>query len=68
MIIPKEKAIITGTLGGLYEIIPGFLLSLLVCIVVAKLTAAPGEDVEKMFDRAVEMVSEDDPEDLGAEA
>ena len=56
MIIDKSKAILTGDLGGLYEIIPGFIASLIVCIIVTKLTAKPEAEVEKMFDDAVAMV------------
>ncbi|MBR6020485.1 MAG: hypothetical protein IK055_09760, partial [Lachnospiraceae bacterium] len=63
MILAEEDVVIKGTLGGLYEIIPGFLLSMIVCIVVTKLTAKPGKDVEEMFDRAVAMVDEDDEEE-----
>ncbi|MCQ2483742.1 MAG: sodium/proline symporter [Clostridia bacterium] len=42
-----------GALGGLYEIIPGFIASLIVAVVVTLLTKAPSEDVEKIFDDAV---------------
>lgn len=37
----------------LYEIVPGFILSLLAIIIVSKLTGRPGEDIQNDFDRAV---------------
>ena len=37
---------------GIYEIIPGFIASLIVAVIVAKLTAAPGAEVEAMFEEA----------------
>ena len=51
---------LTGALGGLYEIIPGFAAGLLVCIVVTLATAAPGEDVVKYFDEAVEFTKNEE--------
>ncbi len=36
---------------GIYEIIPGFLAGLIVSIVVAKLTAAPSDEVTAIFDQ-----------------
>jgi sodium/proline symporter len=62
MIIDPDKAVLTGTLSGLYEIIPGFLVSLLVCVVVTLCTAKPDKEVEEMFDRAVRMTEEEDAE------
>ncbi len=38
---------------GIYEIIPGFIASLIAAIVASKLTKAPGKDVEELFDKAV---------------
>ena len=62
MIIDKANAVLTGNLGGLYEIIPGFIVSLIVCVIVTKLTAKPDAEVEKMFDDAVAMVEVDTEE------
>ena len=38
---------------GIYEIIPGFIASLIAAVVASKLTKAPGKEVEELFDRAV---------------
>jgi len=38
---------------GIYEIIPGFIASAIAAVVVSLLTAAPGKDVEELFDKAV---------------
>ncbi len=38
---------------GLYEIIPGFAIGLIAGIVVTLITKAPGKDVEKLFDDAM---------------
>ena len=59
MIIDKKNAILTGNLGGLYEIIPGFIVGLIVCIIVTKLTAKPSKDVEEIFDKGVALTKED---------
>ena len=40
---------------GIYEIIPGFLCSLIAAVVVTKLTKAPNANVEALFDRATAM-------------
>jgi len=40
---------------GIYEIIPGFLCSLVAAVVVTKLTKAPNADVEALFDQATAM-------------
>lgn len=37
---------------GIYEIIPGFVASLIAAVIVTKLTPAPGAEVEAMFDEA----------------
>ena len=60
MILTKEDAIITGNLGELYEIIPGFLVGLIVCVIVTKLTKAPEKEVEEVFDKGVELLSKED--------
>ena len=36
---------------GIYEIIPGFLLGLIVAVIVSLATKAPGEDVTAIFDK-----------------
>ncbi|MBP5490746.1 MAG: sodium/proline symporter [Lachnospiraceae bacterium] len=59
MIIDKKNAILTGNLGGLYEIIPGFIVGLIVCIIVTNLTAKPSKDVEEIFDKGVSLTKED---------
>ena len=41
-------------LGGIYEIVPGFLVGLLVAYFVARATPAPSKEVEELFDYAVE--------------
>ncbi len=38
---------------GIYEIIPGFIASLIAAVLVSKLTKAPGKEVEELFDKAV---------------
>ena len=58
LIIAKENAILPGNLKDLYEIIPGFIVSLIVCIIVTRLTAKPSAEVEELFDRAVAMTEE----------
>lgn len=50
VIAPK----LSGPLSGLYEIIPGFLCGLLVCVIVTLCTKAPGKEVQQYFDDAVE--------------
>ena len=44
-------AFLAGT--GIYEIIPGFLCSLLAAVIVTKCTKAPDAEVEALYDRAV---------------
>ena len=62
MVLAEEDVVIKGTLGGLYEIIPGFFVSLLVCIIVSKCTAKPSAEVEALFDEGVAMTRRDDEE------
>ena len=38
---------------GIYEIIPGFIASLIAAVVASKLTKAPGKEVEELFNKAV---------------
>jgi len=52
---------------GLYEIIPGFICSLIAAIVVSKLTKAPGEDVTAIFDRVASGEEFDSTEAQSAE-
>ena len=40
---------------GLYEIIPGFILSLIVAIVVSLLTKAPSKEITDTFDEVSKM-------------
>ncbi len=42
-----------NALSGLYEIVPGFIVSLIVAVVVTLATKAPSEEVQKYFDDAV---------------
>ena len=42
-----------STSTGIYEIVPGFICSLIVAIVVAKATAEPGAEVVAIYDKAV---------------
>lgn len=39
--------------GGIYEIIPGFILSFVAAVLVTKATKAPSAEVEALFDRAL---------------
>ena len=50
---------LSGT--GIYEIIPGFICSLIVTVAVSKLTAEPSDEVKALFDEAVNY---QDPEEL----
>ena len=64
LIFDSEHALLKNSvLCGLYEIIPGFLVSLLVCVVVTKCTAEPGKEVEEMFDRAVRLTEEEEADE-----
>ena len=44
-------AVLSST--GIYEIIPGFIVGLIVAVLVSKLSGKPGKQVEALFDRAV---------------
>ncbi len=48
--------------ASLYEIVPGFIAGMIVCVVVTLLTKAPDKEVEELFDKAVSMVDADDAE------
>lgn len=41
-----------GTFGGLYEIIPGFIASLIAAVVVTLITKAPTKEVEELYEKA----------------
>jgi len=43
---------------GIYEIIPGFILSFVAGILVSKMSPAPGKDVEALFDKSVGMMKD----------
>ena len=60
MILGEKDAIFKGTLAGLYEIIPGFLVGLIVCVVVTLVTKAPGKEVEELFDKGVELLEKEE--------
>jgi len=45
-------------LFGIYEIIPGFILSLLAIYVVSKMTPPPAESITKVFDETERMMKE----------
>ncbi len=53
VIIWKE----TGLGEGLYEIVPGFIANLLVSIVVSLFTYRPNEEIEKEFDKSIELLN-----------
>lgn len=44
----------------MYEIIPGFLVGLIVAVVVTLVTKEPGKDVDAIFDKGVELLSKED--------
>ncbi len=50
-VLPGEAL---GGFGAVYELLPGFIASLLVCVIVTLITKKPSEEVEKLFDEAVE--------------
>jgi sodium/proline symporter len=49
----------TALSGYLYEIVPGFLLNLIVAIVVSKMTYKPIPEVEKEFDETMRLLKEE---------
>ena len=49
----KFASLHASVMGGVYEIIPGFIASLIVAIVVTLITKAPSKEVEELYDRAV---------------
>ena len=38
---------------GVYELLPGFAVGMLVCVIVSLLDKAPGKEVTDIFDRAI---------------
>lgn len=46
--------------ADLYEIIPGFVVGMIVSVVVTLVTAKPSEEVEKLFDRGVSILKSDE--------
>lgn len=53
---------------GIYEIIPGFILSLVVAIIVTLITKKPGEEVVEVFDKVKAGIEEAEAEEAKAEA
>ena len=49
-----SKLLADTPIGGLYEIIPAFIIGLIVCIVVSKVTGGASDEVKKLFDDSVE--------------
>lgn len=50
-------ALHSTSLAELYEIIPGFAIGLIVCVIVTLLTEKPSKEVEELFDKGVELLS-----------
>lgn len=50
-----ENSSLLSTLSGIYEIIPGAIVSLVVAVIVTVATKAPDKEVQKLFDRAVSL-------------
>ena len=44
---------------GIYELLPGFIVGLIVSVIVTLCTKAPSAEVEELFDRAVQMQDEE---------
>lgn len=49
--LPSEAL---GGWGALYELFPGFIIGMIVCVVVTLCTKAPSDEVTKLFDDSVE--------------
>jgi sodium/proline symporter len=61
MIVGAVTVFVWGTSelsGYLYEIVPGFLLCLIVGIVVSKMTYKPNAEIDREFDEALEIVND----------
>ncbi len=52
---------------GLYEIVPGFALNLIVAVVVSRFTWKPNEEIDREFDEAARLVREKDDTTYGAQ-
>ena len=48
-----EGSTVLSTLSGVYEIIPGFIASLIIAVIVTLATKAPSQEVEALFDKAL---------------
>lgn len=63
MIIGAVTVVIWGSIDALsdtlYEIVPGFLLSLIVTVIVSLLTYKPNKEIEAEFDEALELLKEE---------
>ena len=44
---------------GLYELLPGFIVGMLACIVVSLIDKKPSAEVEKIYDAALDMSIDD---------
>ena len=44
--------------GALYEIVPGFVLALIVAVVVSLMTYKPNAEIEKEFDETLRLLKE----------
>lgn len=53
-----EGNALLSTLSGVYEIIPGAIISVIFAVVATLITKKPSEDVEKLFDKAVALKDE----------
>ena len=53
-----EGNALLSTLSGVYEIIPGAIISAIFAVVATLITKKPSEDVEKLFDKAVALKDE----------
>lgn len=53
-----EGNTVLSTLSGIYEIIPGAIVSLVVAIIVTLCTKAPSKEVEDIFDKAVALTDD----------
>ena len=51
-VIDKANAVLTGNLGGLYEIIPGFIAGLLAAWIVSLLDKKPSEEITALFEKS----------------
>jgi sodium/proline symporter len=44
-----------GGVWGIYELLPGFLVGLILCVVVSLLTPAPEKEITDEFDKVLEL-------------